>query len=71
MNSHIDSLRSQAMKDPGEEAQPLGKLLHLRLTAEEPEPIPTEPARPSPIVSLVVFLGALVAVAVLLTWILT
>ena len=63
-------LRFQAMKEPERKAQPLGKLLHLRLTDEAPE-IPTDTPRTSPIVSLIAFVGCLIVVAVLLAWILT
>lgn len=56
------------MKDQSEEAQPLGKLLQLRLTADEP-PAP----RPgvSPVIAVLGFIGFLVAVAALGAWIFT
>lgn len=55
------------MKDQDEGTRPLGKLLHLRLTEDEPEPIPRV-HRVSPIVSLIGFIGCLVGVGLLLAW---
>jgi hypothetical protein len=53
------------MKDPVDKAQPLGKLLQLRLSEDEPE---IEPPQANPILIILAFVGFLVIVAGLLTW---